>query len=224
LSPFPESDVALALRQAAVSDVQLYADACTTGSGIGLYAPDSFTAYCDLSLWRFLPTSSGTMTHNNINILEFCGAVLLAIVYILVHQHTILSHPTPFHIHIWTDNMAAYWYIRRFRATSPVAVILLQMLALLQLRYHVIITIGHIPGRQNVYADAISRLFNVPDGPALREFLRHLPHYPFGGTLTPIFAALALHPWLQPSSSLAAALIGLESITGLISATSTTNL
>jgi hypothetical protein len=223
-SPLPETDAALAIRQAALSDVELYADACTTGAGIGLYAPGDFTAFVEFSLWRFVLTSSGTLTPNNINILEFTGAVLLAVVYIIVHQHDISTHPTPFHIHIWTDNMAAYWFIRRNRAAYPVSIILLQMLALLQLRYRVIITIGHIPGQFNIYADAISRWFRVPDGPALRRFLQPLPHYPLGGILTPIFAALALNRWRHPSSSLAAGLIVLESITGLISALPTVNL
>jgi hypothetical protein len=207
----------LAARHAAASDVQLYADACTTGAGIGLFAPAEFSAFLDLSHWHFLLTYSDTLVPVNINVLEFVGAVLMAVFYILLHADAIRLHPTTFHIHIWTDNMAAYWYIRRHRANYPVFNILLQMLTLLQLRYHVLITVGHIPGKYNIYSDAISRLFLVPNGPALRLALLPLPHYHLGATLTQTFVVLALLPLQHPFSSLRAALTALELIIGLIS-------
>jgi len=91
------------------------------------------------------------------------------------------------------------------------------MLSLVQLRFGIVITIGPIPGLENVHSDAVSRRFDVPQGHTLKQFLQPLPHLDLGSVLTPIFTVLALLPPGRPYSPLAAALTALECLTGFAS-------
>jgi hypothetical protein len=219
-----ESDVEMAIRQAADADAEIFVDACTSDKGIGVYAPAEFSIYLALTHWLYYLSYLGQFVPVNINVLEFLAAILGVIFYIFLNSARILAHPSPFHIHVWTDNTTAYWNIRKNRGTYPLSNMFLQMLALIQLRYHVLITIGHIPGEKNIYADAISRRFNVPTGAALRNFLKALPHYHIGPALTTCMALLAMLPSKHPSLSLHAVLIALELITGFVSVISSTSL
>jgi hypothetical protein len=120
--------------------------------------------------------------------------------------------------------MTTYWSIRKQRSKYPLFNIMLQMLALVQLRYNVLVTIGHIEGKRNIHSDAISRDFEVQDAAAILAFLNTLPHYRIGPALTRLIVLLAMLPWNSPLQILRAAHIALESLTGLVSALSSTNL
>jgi hypothetical protein len=226
-SPRIESEVELASRQAAAADYELFVDAALRSAGLGIYCPDLCTVFFDLLGWQFFPDARGNLCPVHICLYEFFASVVGAIIYILLS----LSPPaavsprlTPFHLHVWTDNSSAYWSIRRARASHPVAVVLLQMLAFIQLRFGVVVTIGHIPGVRNVYADAISRSFQVPDADRIHNSLLALPHYRLGPALTPILVRLSMLPSLRPSQILRAGLIALECVIGIVSAMPMTNL
>jgi hypothetical protein len=225
--PPTESDSDFALRQAAVADAQVYVDACTRINGLGVYAPSKFTAFLNFPFWHHFLTAQGTLEPVNINLLEFVAAIFGIILYIT----TVLPPPTPntharrkFHLHVWTDNMTTYWTIRKCRSRFPLYNILLQILALAQVHYNVLVTIGHYPGRLNIYSDAVSRQFQVPNALEILAFLQHLPHYRIGNAWTRSIILLALLPSLHPLQSLHSALTGLASISGLCSALRTTNL
>jgi hypothetical protein len=52
------------------------------------------------------------------------------------------------------------------------------------MRFDVLVTIGYLPGQSNIFADALSRQFLVPEGYQLFRLLRNLPHYTFGTVFT----------------------------------------
>ena len=62
----------------------------------------------------------------------------------------------------------------KHRAAHPLHLFLLQVFSHLQLITGILVTIGHLPGKINIYADATSRSFLVPNGPAIRAFLAPL--------------------------------------------------
>lgn len=223
-SPRDESPAARALRHSRAAHFCLFLDACTFRAGVGIYGPGIFTSAFDLGALRYFLHTSGLLHSVNINILEFLAAIIGAIIYIIRYLPSDVSPAHPFHLHIWTDNSTTYWSVRKARASHPLCNVLLQMLALVQLKYSVCVTSGPIEGRLNIHADALSRNFEVPDGVALREFLRPLPHLRIMADFTRIFTALALLPPGHPSLPLRAALIALESIIGYVSAVPTTSL
>ena len=116
----------------------------------------------------------------SINVKEFFGAVVsLALVGPSVAGTP--GHPT--HIHIFTDNTSALSWMCTFRSSHPVVASLLQLFSHIQMRHHLLVTISHIPGEENVFADAASRQFKVPNGASLyrqletTERIRGLPEW-----------------------------------------------
>jgi hypothetical protein len=59
----------------------------------------------------------------------------------------------------------------KHRAAHPLHLFLLQVFSHLQLIAGILVTISHLPGKVNIYADATSRSFLVPNGPEIRAFL-----------------------------------------------------
>ena len=110
-----------------------------------------------------------------INIKEFFGAVVsLALV-----APTVAGTPGHLtHIHIFTDNTSALSWMIRFRSSHPLVSSLLQLFSHLQIRYHLLVTMSHIEGKKNVFADAASREFRVPNGAALFKQLADTPRLP----------------------------------------------
>jgi len=168
----PERLTNRALRQRRAASFLVYSDACTTLNGLGFYLP--------LHCWgsAFLPAltsysrEDGSFVPVDINLLEFAGCVWAAI----MATEIFLANPCPIrHIHILTDNMSCVSWVLRHRATHPLHLFFLYVLSFLQIRYRLVITIGHVAGVDNIYADAASRNFDCPDGARLLHELSPLP-------------------------------------------------
>ncbi len=50
------------------------------------------------------------------------------------------------------------------RSHHPLHLYLLQVVTFLKVTYNVTVTMGHVPGVVNIYADAASRQFKLPNG------------------------------------------------------------
>ena len=165
-------------RQAAQADDVLYVDACTEhGNGMGFLLTDvgwnSFTAPELLQHVGY----DGEIADADINLLEFVTAViaLVAVVALRVRQgFEVEDHR---HIHIWTDNTSCLSWMTMNRSHHPLHLYLLQVVTFLKVTYNVTVTMGHVPGVVNVYADAASRQFLLSNGqgPAIRAEMQKLP-------------------------------------------------
>jgi hypothetical protein len=116
----------------------------------------------------------------------------------LAATELLLSDPLLFpsrHIHILTDNMSCVSWLLRHRAVHPLHLFLLYVFSLVQVRHRVVITVGHVKGSDNQYADAASRTFDCPDGDRLRKDILPLPRSQF----PPTFAA-SLARWSTTAS------------------------
>ena len=171
-----ESDEHRATRQSLAASHNLYADACTSnGGGLGAYLPS--IGWISTSI-----PSLTTYTVNNktvpvdINVLEFIAAVLTLISFTQHCQRN--SIPThQLHIHIWTDNTSCKSWIASHRSDHPLHCFLLQIFGLVQTHFGLIVTVGHIKGENNIYADAVSRSFNCKDSHNIKAFLQKLPQF-----------------------------------------------
>jgi len=111
----------------------------------------------------------------DINIREsFAAVVALSLVAPLVSGSP--GHLT--HIHIHTDNTSALSWMTRYRSTHPVVAFLLQIFSHLQVKHHLLVTMSHIPGVENVLADAASRDFKCPSGAQSFQTLKRLERFP----------------------------------------------
>jgi len=72
------------------------------------------------------------------------------------------------HLQLWCDNTAAVSLIRTNRANFPILALVLNILTYLQVHHRCLITVGHVAGVLNLWADAVSRDFAVPNGLALK--------------------------------------------------------
>ena len=113
---------------------------------------------------------------DQINLYEAIEAVL-ACDYLLSHWETVTSTPRPAHphIHVLCDNTSAISWLTKFKHRHPLIAYVLQTWAHLQCQYGATITMSHLAGKLNIVADAISRDFNVPHGPAIRSWLQGDP-------------------------------------------------
>ncbi len=66
------------------------------------------------------------------------------------------------------------------RSHHPLHLYLLQVVTFLKVACNVTVTMGHVPGVVNIYADAASRKFKLPNGqgPAIRAEMEKLPQIP----------------------------------------------
>ena len=115
--------------------------------------------------------NTGSVTPLDINLIEFTAAVILTAVLL---SHIRATDIVCNHIHLWTDNTACRSWMTKHRAAHPLHLFLLQVFSHLQLITGILVTIGHLPGKVNIYADATSRSFLVPNGPEIRAFLAPL--------------------------------------------------
>jgi hypothetical protein len=113
----------------------------------------------------------------DINLLE---AIALIIGFIALIQH-IQTLPAPHyaadcehpfvHVHLWCDNTSAIWWLIRNRTRSAFHAALFQLFVQVQLLSGVVVTLGHVAGVDNPIADAVSRDFDVLNGPLYRQQL-----------------------------------------------------
>jgi hypothetical protein len=174
-----------AISKAATADYILFGDAATMdgGHGIGAVAclgqdpiPFAVLAHDLPHLVQYI-TSTDDLASVHINILESVAAVF-GFAALALYLRTL---PTPvypvtcvrpfIHVHIWTDNSAALYWLSKNRSHTPFVNLLYSLFCHLQLMSGVILTMGHIPGAINVFADAVSRDFQVDNGPLIRAQL-----------------------------------------------------
>ena len=161
-----EDDVTRAHRQASLARIVLYADACTDHNhGLGYYIP--------LCGWNSLdiPTlcqyyANDDLLHDvDINILEFIAVIIALCAAIrMLHVDPTYDKTSYTHIHVWTDNQSCKSWMLKHKANQPLHSFLLQLFVLLQIQNRIVVTVGHYLGSINVYADAASRKFCVPQG------------------------------------------------------------
>jgi hypothetical protein len=171
-----EGDEARALRQSAAADYKLFADACTShGQGIGCYLPSIGWLSSNLPT-LLVHFSKGQPRAVDINVLEFIASIL-ALISFTQYCNTNLVPMHNVHVHIWTDNTSCKSWLTTHRADHPLHSFLLQIFGLLQTRYGLIVTVGHIKGQNNIYADAISRNFDCPNAEQSRLHVMTLPQF-----------------------------------------------
>ena len=81
----------------------------------------------------------------------------------------------PLHLHLWTDNSSALCWLTKHKSLTPLNAYVIQLFSHIQARHQVLVTVGHVPGKANVLADAVSRNFRVPNGDQMREQLSTVP-------------------------------------------------
>ena len=166
-----------ASRQASCADIIVFGDACLSHFGLGGYSPSIGWFSLALPELQSYLDCSGTRHPTDINVYEFIAA-LLAVTMTISHlrdfPHT---YPTSPHIHVWTDNVSCRSWIQHHRSDHPLHSLLLQLYTLIQIKYGVVVTTGHIRGVDNPHADCNSRLFLCPQAEMVRADQRHLPQY-----------------------------------------------
>jgi len=175
-----ETDEERDLRAAEHATIVAFSDAAT-GNGIdatpllGGFVPDH--SWFHLSL----PNEANSVTdlrnnkrRSDINVHEFTAIVLTALLCI----HSLNTCPTYFHkirhIQIWSDNTSSVFRARSNRSHLPIYSLMLTILTTLQVQHQCLITVGFIKGYRNIFGDATSRNFNVPNGQAIRKLLQPL--------------------------------------------------
>ena len=95
---------------------------------------------------------------------------------------------------------------------------LLQVVTFLKVTYNVTVTMGHVPGVVNAYADAASRQFLLPNGqgPAIRAEMQKLPRIPWPTGLLYDINRTAMSRSSPTSSQVHAALTALDGVRGWI--------
>lgn len=170
-----ESDTDRASRQSSAASYTIFADACTTINGLGTYIPTIGWAQA------FVPSLTTYFRHDdvsqpiNINALEFLAA-LLSITHLLYYLRACAIPTLRMHIHVYTDNSNCKSWMTTYCTSHPLHCFLLQVFSLLQTSLGLIVTVGHVKGSLNIWADAASRNFICPEGPSLQAHLSHLPH------------------------------------------------
>jgi hypothetical protein len=169
-----ESTADRSLRQSLAATVIGYADACTTGAGIGVYIPTVGWLRDSLpDIVRYIQHDE-SIVDTDINVLEFAAAVVCASALISSHTATGLT-TVGAHFHIMTDNTSCLSWMTKYCAVHPLHSFLLQVFSHLQTKHGCLITIGHLPGSLNIYADAASRNFACARGDDIRNELLPLP-------------------------------------------------
>jgi hypothetical protein len=157
-----------------------YSDACTGENrsfpGIGGYIPGYgwFGArYASLQYMRV----KGELVETPINVLELLALIITATLTIQTHLRQYGS-ARGCHFHIFCDNIAAVAKARTHRSDHPIYSYLLYLLSYIQLHHGCTIGSSYLAGILNTIADAASRCFEVPLGPAIyRRYLRNLPRF-----------------------------------------------
>lgn len=175
-----ETDTQRDARAAAHATIVAFSDAAT-GNGadatplLGGFVPDH--SWFHLSL----PAEANEVMdlrnkkrRSDINVHEFTAIVLTA----LLSLNSLITSPLyankSRHIHIWSDNTSSIFRARSNRSHLPIYSLMLTILTILQVQYQCLITVGFIKGAKNVFGDATSRNFAVPDGQTIRTLLEPL--------------------------------------------------
>ena len=105
------------------------------------------------------------------------------------------------------------------RARHPIHSFMLQALSLIKVTFRITVTVGHIPGVKNVFADAASRKFGpeVLNAQALLAEMNMRPRLPFPSGLIRNIQAFARRESSDISQSVHSALTALEDVRGWIS-------
>jgi hypothetical protein len=211
-----EDNITRSHRHASLAHIILFADACTDHHhGLGYYIPSHGWNSLDIPTLTQYFAADGVLHDVDINILEFIAVIiaLCAVLPILRPKSAVkcISHT---HIHVWTDNKSCQSWMMKHRSDHPLHAFLLQLFVLVQVRHHLTVTVGHYPGCINVYADAASRKFLVPNGEAYRAELSHLPVLPYPNHLIRDISAIAMVPSSTTSSLAHSALTSLDGVHG----------
>jgi hypothetical protein len=213
-----EDDISRSHRHASLARLVVFADACTDhGHGLGYYIPLCGWNSLDIPTLSQYLTSHGVMHDVDINILEFIAVIFALCAAILVLQ----SPSTPSsnehtHVHVWTDNRSCQSWMLKHRSDHPLHAFLLQLFVLLQMQYRITVTVGHYPGCINVYADAASRKFRVPNGEQYQKELSLLPLLPYPHHLIHDIERVARRPSFDTLSLAHVALTSLVGVRGWI--------
>ena len=214
-----EDAVQRAHRQAAAADAVVFGDACMQhGNGMGFYVPGAGWNSLDApDLLRHV-AYDGTVIDADINLIEFVASLVglcAALAWLFAKGGSANQHR---HIHIWTDNTSCMSWMLRHRAHHPLHLFLLQVLTFIKVTFNVTVTVGHIPGVVNIYADAASRKFNLDNGsgPRLQGEMESLPRLPWPTALMRDISLAATQPLPDTSSQAHAALTALDGVHGWI--------
>jgi hypothetical protein len=220
-----ESDAERGFRHAAAATAVAYSDGCTTNNGfapngLGGYQshPNGFWFTSDIADLPFYSSLLHTMLPTDINLIEFIALIITLRCMIFTHIH---AHGTctNCHFHIWCDNTSCLSWIRRHRALQPIHSMLLQLFTLLQVHFQIMVTVAHIPGCINIYADAPSRKFQVPNLAHIHEVLSLVPQLHILPTFSASIATLATCTSDVPLQQVQGGLMLLDVSIGMISAT-----
>jgi hypothetical protein len=165
-----------AARQASSADLVVFGDACLSHFGLGGYSPSAGWFSLALPELQSYRDCHGLPTPTDINVYEFIAA-LLAVTMTISHLLSLPHPPSSPHIHVWTDNVACRSWIQNHRSDHPLHSFLLQLYSLIQIKYSVVVTTGHVRGINNPHADCNSRLFHCPQAESVRRDQRDLPQY-----------------------------------------------
>jgi hypothetical protein len=109
----------------------------------------------------------------DINQLEFCALMLAVFVWLrkrLWHTGTYNPHAARGQrLHVFTDNTSCAAWVKQNVARSTTNMLLMHILRDLQMTYGLFVSSSWIAGKVNVEADAVSRQWRCPDGPAIRH-------------------------------------------------------
>ena len=204
-------------RQAATADYVVYSDAFQTGpaSGIGVFLPHQVWMYMDTSSIGYFVDFEGVSVPIHINSLEFLAAVMAIVSTV---RHLGPGAVRGLHIHLFSDNIAALSWLRQYRKRSPFHLRLLLLVSYMQIRYDFVLTGAFIPGVTNIWADAVSRNFAVPNGPALRQSLLSIPQMHPSPLGLQILQSIATGSYTTPSLLARETLIALDGLIGSTSA------
>ena len=185
------------LRHANTASYVLHGDACTTGgshlNGLGGYIHNIgwYSTAIDQLINYY--NASDTLVPIDINVLEFLASIL-SILCLLLHLRSHNVTTIDLHIHVYTDNTSAKSWLTRQISTHPLHAFLLQVLTHVQVHFGIILTYGYLKGELNIYADAASRHFNVPNGASLRSYLSQYTRFPTCTTFLQRIVSVATKP------------------------------
>lgn len=121
----------------------VYVDASTSAKTVAVYAPQ----WGYYIVWQW-PNHWPELPH--INVLEFLATALGALLMLALA-------PDHASIVVYSDNTTALSWAHKRRASSPLCFVLLLTIVISQVRRRSFIVYTHVPGVQNVAADALSR-------------------------------------------------------------------
>ena len=119
-------------------------------------------------------------------------------------------------MHIWTDDKSCLSWMTMNRSHHPLHLYLLQVVTFLKVTYNVTVTMGHVPGVVNIYADAASRQFQLTNGqgPAIRAEMEKLPQIPWPIGLLSNISRITTSRSSDISCQVHAALMALDGVRG----------